>query len=461
MAQNPPMTRILLLLPTRTYRTADFLAAADRLGVEVVVGAERRNVLESVAGAGTLRVQLDDPERGAASIERFARDRRLDAVVGVDDGSTLVAAAAAERLGLPHNSVAAVERSRDKAHARTAFAAAGLPNARFATYPATSGPATVAAVAAATRYPCVVKPLDRSGSQGVIRANDPAELVGAFRRVARMLGCDGTPATAARPAAARDAPGILVEDFIPGVEVAVEGLLRAGELEVLAVFDKPDPLDGPFFEETLFVTPSRLAPNRRREVEAAVGRATRALGLREGPIHAEVRLNDEGAWILEVAARSIGGLCARTLRFGAGVSLEDLILRHAAGLELPPHHRERSASGVLMLPIRHAGRLREVRGQSAARAVPDIDGLSITVPRGEALVPLPEGDRYLGFMFARAATPGAVETALRAAWSRLEVIVDEADGSGPTAPRTRQPDRRPAAGTFTGLPPEAGATRKE
>ena len=434
------MTRILLLLPTRTYRTADFLAAADRLGVDVVVGAERRNVLESVAGAGTIRVQLDDPERGAATIERYARERRLDAVVGVDDGSTLVAAAAAERLGLPHNSVAAVERSRDKAHARTAFAAAGLPTPRFATYPATSGPAALAALVADTRYPCVVKPLDRSGSQGVIRANDPAELVAAFRRVARILGCDETSATAAmvgKPAAPSKparVPGILVEDFIPGVEVAIEGLLRAGELEVLAVFDKPDPLDGPFFEETLFVTPSRLAPKRRREVEATAALATRALGLREGPIHAEVRLNDEGAWVLEVAARSIGGLCARTLRFGAGVSLEELILRHAAGLDLPPHHRERSASGVLMLPIRHAGRLREVRGQSAARAVPNIDGLSITIPRGEALVPLPEGDRYLGFLFARAARPAAVEMALRVAWSMLEVIIDEADGLVRTAP---------------------------
>lgn len=426
------MTRILLLLPTRTYRTADFLAAADRLGVEVVVGAERRNALESVAGAGTIRVQLDDPERGAAAIERYARERRLDAVVGVDDGSTLVAAAAAERLGLPHNSPAAVGRTRDKALARLAFAAAGLPTPRFATYPATSGPAALATLAAATRYPCVVKPLDRSGSQGVIRANDPAELVAAFRRVARILGCDETSGTAATVAKA----WILVEDFIPGVEVAVEGLLHGGELEVLAVFDKPDPLDGPFFEETLFVTPSRLAPNRRREAEATVARATQALGLGEGPIHAELRLNDEGAWILEVAARSIGGLCARTLRFGAGVSLEELILRHAAGLELPPHHRERSASGVLMLPIRHAGRLREVRGQSAARAVADIDGLSITVPRGETLVPLPEGDRYLGFLFARAATPAAVETALRAAWSLLEVIIDEADAQADGTPPT-------------------------
>ncbi len=422
------------LHPARVGWVHPSLAAAARLGLEVVVGAERRNVLASVAGAGTIRVRLDDPARGAATIERYARERRLDAVVGVDDGSTLVAAAAAERLGLPHNSLAAVERRRDKAHARTAFAAAGLPNPRFATYSATSGPAALVALAATTRYPCVVKPLDRSGSQGVIRANDPAELLAAFRRVARILGCDETPATAATLAAAGDVPGILVEDFIAGVEVALEGLLRAGELEVLAVFDKPDPLDGPFFEETLFVTPSRLAPNRRREVEATVARATHALGLREGPIHAEVRLNVEGAWILEVAARSIGGLCARTLRFGAGVSLEELILRHAAGLELPPHHRERAASGVLMLPIRLAGRLREVRGQSAARAVPHIDGLSITVPRGETLVPLPEGDRYLGFLFARAATPGAVETALRAAWSRLEVIIDQADGSGRTAP---------------------------
>jgi biotin carboxylase len=422
------VTRILLLLPTRTYRTADFLTAADRLGLEVVVGAERRNALESVAGAGTIRVELDDPARGAATIERYAREHRLDAVVGVDDGSTLVAAAAAERLGLPHNPLAAVVRSRDKARARTAFAEAGLLAPRFATYRATSDPAARAELAATRDYPCVVKPLDRSGSQGVIRANDPAELLAAFGRVARILGCDRTPASGAAPTAAGDAPAILIEDFIPGVEVALEGLLRAGELEVLAIFDKPDPLDGPFFEETLFVTPSRLAATRRREVEAAVAEATRALGLREGPIHAEVRLNDAGAWILEVAARSIGGLCARTLRFGAGISLEELILRHAAGLELPPHHRERTASGVLMLPIRHAGRLREVRGQSAARAVRDIEGLSITMPRGEALVPLPEGDRYLGFLFARATTPGAVETALRAAWSMLEVVVDEAEG---------------------------------
>ena len=421
------MTRILLLLPTRTYRTADFLAAADRLGLEVVVGSERRNALEALTGGRTMRVQLDDPERGAATIERYAADHPLDAVVGVDDGSTVVAAVAAERLGLPHNPVAAVERSRDKERARQAFAAAGLPTPAFATHPATLTPLQLVALATTTRFPCVLKPLGRSGSQGVIRADDPSTFVAAFRRVAAILGCEangyddsGEPGTSAAGQEER----ILVEDFIPGVEVAVEGLLRAGTLEVLAIFDKPDPLDGPFFEETLYVTPSRLDADRQREVEVAAARATEALGLREGPVHAEVRLNTDGAWVLEVAARSIGGLCARTLRFGAGITLEELILRHAAGMDLPPHDRERSASGVLMLPIRQAGHLREVRGQARARAVPGIEGLTISVPRGETLVPLPEGDRYLGFLFARAATPDAVESTLRTAWAALDVVVN-------------------------------------
>ena len=427
------MTRILLLLPTRTYRTADFLAAAARLGLEIVVGSERRNALEALTGGRTMRVQLDDPKRGATTIERYAADHPLDAVVGVDDGSTVVAAVAAERLGLPHNPVAAVERSRDKARAREVFAAAGLPTPGFATHTATLATRQLVALATETSYPCVLKPLGRSGSQGVIRADDPSAFVAAFRRVAAILGCgadgyddsgeagdSGEPGTSAAGQEAR----ILVEDFIPGVEVAVEGLLRAGTLEVLAIFDKPDPLDGPFFEETLYVTPSRLDADRQREVELVAARATEALGLREGPVHAEVRLNTDGAWVLEVAARSIGGLCARTLRFGAGITLEELILRHAAGMDLPPHDRERSASGVLMLPIRQAGRLREVRGQARARAVSGIEGLTISVPRGETLVPLPEGDRYLGFLFARAATPDAVELALRTAWTALEVIVD-------------------------------------
>ena len=203
----------------------------------------------------------------------------------------------------------------------------------------------------------------------------------------------------------------------------MEGLIRGGQLEILAVFDKPDPLDGPFFEETINVTPSRLAPESLDSLEAATRAAVRALGLTEGPIHAEFRLGAGGPWVLEVAARSIGGLCARTLRFGAGLALEELILRGAAGLPLPPHDREDAAAGVMMLPIPQAGILREVRGLADARAVPGIDGLEITVRRRSAVVPLPEGDRYLGFMFAKGETPAAVEAALRAAHARLDVVI--------------------------------------
>jgi biotin carboxylase len=219
-------------------------------------------------------------------------------------------------------------------------------------------------------------------------------------------------------------PAVLVEDFIAGEEVAVEALLRGGELDLLAIFDKPDPLNGPFFEETIYVTPSRLPAELQAEIRDTTARAARALGLTDGPIHAELRINDHGIWMLELAARSIGGLCSRTLRFGSGISLEELILRHAAGLPMPAHDREGRAAGVMMLPIPANGRLRSVAGQAEARQVAGVDGLVITIPPGEQLVPLPEGDRYLGFMFARADTPAAVETILRQAHAQLRIVTD-------------------------------------
>ena len=216
---------------------------------------------------------------------------------------------------------------------------------------------------------------------------------------------------------------ILAERYVPGTEVAVEALMRAGELEVLAIFDKPDPLEGPYFEETIYVTPSRLPASELRRVEGLTAAAAAALGLREGPVHAEVRLDGGRAWVLELAARSIGGLCSRALRFGAGISLEEVILRHALALPLGPHVRERAAAGVMMLPMRRAGTLREVRGIEAARAVLGVQDVRITIPRGRPVVPLPEGDRYLGFVFARGETPEQVEAALRRAHAALEVVV--------------------------------------
>lgn len=408
------MTRILLLIPDRTYKTHDFLDAARRLGVEVVVGMQDRPALASAMGDGWLGVHLDEPEAGGRDVESAARDRPFDAVVGVDDGSTLAAAHAAARLGLPHNTVEAVEASRDKARMRDLLAAAGLPTPDFRTWPAGMDPGEVTT----PTFPVVVKPVDLSGSRGVIRADDPAGLAAAFARVASIVRGPDVCAPDDEP------QPIIVEEFIPGPEVAVEGLLRGGRLDVLAMFDKPDPLDGPFFEETIYVTPSRYPADVRSRIERSVAAATAALGLAEGPVHAEARVSPRGIYVLEVASRTIGGLCGRTLRFGAGMSLEELVLRHAGRLPLPSLEREGRAAGVMMLPIPARGRLVEVAGRAEALAVPGIEGLVITIPRGGDVVPLPEGDRYLGFMFARATTPEAVEDALRAAHRRLRVIVE-------------------------------------
>lgn len=408
------MTRILLLIPSRTYRTRDFVEAAHALEVEVVVGSEHPSPLAAGSPGRSLQLDLDDAPAGRRAIEEFARRYPLDAIVPVDDGSTLVAAAGAAALGLPHNRFEAVAASRDKGRLRELLAAAGLNTPRFRIWPAGTDPEEVPS----PTFPVVVKPVDLSGSRGVIRADDPDGLAAAFARVASIVRSPEVCPPGAEP------QRIIVEDFIPGVEIAVEGLLRGGQLEVLAIFDKPDPLDGPFFEETIYVTPSRLPAATQVLVRETTAAATRAIGLTEGPIHAELRLNGRGAWVLEVAARSIGGLCARTLRFGAGVPLEELIIRHAARLPLPSLERERAAAGVMMLPIPRAGILREVRGQEAARAVPGIEGLTITIPIGGSLVPLPEGDRYLGFMFARADGPAEVEAALREAHRRLEVVTE-------------------------------------
>jgi biotin carboxylase len=413
------MARLLLVLPTGTYRAGDFLAAARALGVEVVVASERRLVS---LGDAQLTLDLRRPAAAAAAIAAKAKETPLDAVVAVDDQGVRVAALAAERLGLPGNPAAAAALTRDKAAMRRALAVAGVPQPGHRTI----GPGDdAAAVAAEIGLPCVVKPLSLSASRGVIRADDPQAAAAAAARVRSIL------------AEAGEYPDgkLLIERYVPGAEVAVEGLLRAGALEPLAIFDKPDPLEGPYFEETILVTPSRLPDETVAAVTRTTADACAALGLREGPVHAELRAHRGHMWMLELAARSIGGLCSRSLRFGVGVSLEELILRHALGLPVGDLRREAAASGVMMLPIPRAGVLQEVRGQERARAVPGIAGLEISVGRNRPVRPLPEGDRYLGFLFARGETPAQVEHALRAAHARLEI--DIADPTpGERAPAT-------------------------
>ena len=415
---------MLLIVPSVTYRAPDFMAAARELGAAVTVASERRAAMSTAMGERALTLRLSDPQDAAETIVARARDTPFAAILGVDDQGVMTAALAAERLGLAHNPPAAVACTRDKAAMRRALAEAHVPQPCFALLAAG---ADVPTAARKIGLPCVVKPLSLSGSRGVIRAEDPDRARAAAERVR------GIPAATGEPA---DVP-LLLESYLPGAEVAVEGLLSCGRLEVLAIFDKPDPLAGPYFEETLYVTPSRLHSAVLGEVERITAQAVRALGLREGPVHAELRVPDQGVRVLELAARSIGGLCSRALRFGAGVSLEQLILRHALGLGADDLARESVAAGVMMIPIPRAGTLVEVGGQAQARAVEGIDGLQITIPRGRPVVPLPEGDRYLGFLFARGLTAAAVERSLREAHARLRVRIEPSPGPVPEATGVR------------------------
>ena len=419
------MPRVLLLLPTETYRAKDFLAAAERLGVDVVVGCERRQAMADAMGDRALVVPLGNLDAAVEIIAALHARRPLDAVLAVDDQGLVVAAATSARLGLPHNPVEAVAATRDKAALRARLAAAAVAQPD---YRVVAPGESVAAAAAQIGYPCVVKPVSRSGSQGVIRVDDDIQAAAAAKRVRAIVG-----------------PGelVLVEGFVAGAEVAVEALLVGGVLEVLAVFDKPDPLDGPFFEETIYVTPSRQPAEILASLAATVAAAAAAVGLREGPVHAELRVGADGRLVvIEVAARSIGGLCARALRFGAGVSLEEVIVRHAVGAGLDGLRRETEASGVMMLPIRAAGMLEEVSGQAEALAVDGVVGVEITISAGRPVVPLPEGDRYLGFVFARGPTPAEVELALRRAEAALDVVVAPAPEPVRSAAGTADAGRR-------------------
>jgi hypothetical protein len=388
--------------------------AARRIGVDLTIASERPSTFQAANPTGLVTLDFQHPERAADAARAFARQHPIDAVVGVDDDSAIVAAAVAQRLDLKGNPIDAAEAARDKHRQRVLMAEHGVPVPRFALHGFDQDPR---GLARGLHYPCVLKPLRLSASRGVIRADDPAAFVAAHARLSGLLaGCD---------------TDFLVEDFVPGYEVALEGLLVNRRLHVLALFDKPDPLDGPFFEETIYVTPSRHPAPEQEGVERVVQDAAHALGLVEGPVHAELRSNDRGPWLIELAARPIGGRCSAVLRFGvrgsgvgARVSLEEIILRHALGMDLPNLEREPLAAGVMMIPIPGAGVLREVRGVAEARAVPLVEDVQITAHPGERLIPFPEGSRYPGFLFARGETPAAVEAALREAHRRLAFVLD-------------------------------------
>ena len=418
MTDRDSQDRLLLLIPTASYRVADFLDAAHRLDVAVAVGSNQRHVLEAFADGRTVTIDFQDTEKGVREICAYARNHPLRAILGVDEETTVLASKASKVLGLAHNAPESVEATATEFRFRTVIshvANSGLLTPPFSLLTVDADPERAAREAT---YPCVLKPLMLSASRGVIRADDPDQFITAFHRITRILEHPDVVTLG------DTAKHILVEGYIAGREVALEGLLDGGRLKVLALFDKPDPLEGPFFEETIYVTPSRLSESWQSRVMDATAQAVAVLGLKDGPIHAELRLNDQGPWVIEVGARTIGGLCARALRFGAGISLEELILSHVLGLPIETMAREDKATGVMMVPIPQAGVLESVGGLEAARRVSGVDNVTITIPTGQEVVPLPEGNKYLGFIFARGDSPEAVEAALRKSHQYLRFRID-------------------------------------
>jgi biotin carboxylase len=412
----PSESRFLILITTSTYRASAYLEAGARLGVPLTIASERTQSLAMANPRGHLTLDFLAPANATARIVDFARGQPIRAVVAPDDDGAILGAMAADALGLIGNPVRAVTTARDKLDSREALLRAGLPSPVFR---ALTLDDDASEVAGEVSYPCVLKPVFLSASRGVIRADDPAGFVNAFERVAALLRRPEVQALGGERARL-----VLVEDFIPGDEVAVEGIVTDGRVRVLAIFDKPDPMDGPFFEETILVTPSRHPLEMQAGIADAVQRGIEALGLRHGPVHAELRVGDRGCWIIEIAPRSIGGLCSRTLRFTGGETLESLILRHAAGEDVSSIELTPGAAGVMMIPMPGEGVLRSIDGDARASGVAAIEEIHITVPPGQTLVPPPEGDRYLGFIFARATTPDEVESALREAHAHLRFTLD-------------------------------------
>jgi len=412
--------QLLLFTPKLGYQTRTFEDAARKLGVHLVYVTDRCHQLEDPWGDQAIAVHFESPETAAYTVMEALRGQEVSGVLALGDRPAAAAAYAARGLGIEYNHPASVEACRSKLRMREVFRDAGLRVPWFRSLPVTPVPEPSLV---GIHYPCVLKPLSLSASQGVIRANNREEFLAAAERLRRLL-----ESAEIRSTREPSLDQMLVEGYIPGKEVAVEGLLVNGALRILAIFDKPDPLEGPYFEETIYVTPSRLPEATQGQIERCARDVTRAVGLSTGPIHAEFRINEDGIWPIEIAARPIGGLCARTLRFSAReadepIALEELLLRHA--LQLPGWDvpREPMASGVMMIPVLHSGILEGVSGEVAARATPGITELHITARLHDHIAAWPDGSTYLGFLFARGSTADEVERELREAHKKLEFTI--------------------------------------
>jgi biotin carboxylase len=432
------MKRMLILASKLGYQTRSFAEAARALGAEVMLASDRCDRLDDPWADGAIAVHFERLQQAARRIVEQARTKPVDGLIALGDRPTSAAAYAARELGIPYNSPEAVENCRSKLRQREILRAAGLPVPEFFSF-SLSEP--VEAVLPRVKFPCVVKPTRLAASQGVIRTNHPEEFRSAVSRIRELLESPEIQVTR-EPELDR----LLVESYVPGMEVSVEALLTKGRFRILAIFDKPDPMEGPYFEETIYVTPSRLPQRTQARLTEVAAATVRALGLNHGPVHAEFRVNENGPWVLEAAPRPIGGLCSRALRFGPQrIFLEELLVRHALGFEGADLEREQAASGVMMIPVPRSGVLEAVEGEAEARSTPGIEDVRITARLHDFIAAWPEGSSYLGFLFARGDSPADAEAGLRLAHSRLDFEI---------VPRL------PVGHPATGKLPEGGAARR-
>src|SRR5271154_211143 len=408
----PRPVRILILASKLGYQTRAFTDAAKKLNLEIFFGTDRCHKLEDPWSDGALALHFENPESAAAEIATQMAAKRPDAILALGDRPTATAAYAARAFGILANSPESVEICRNKLRQRETLRRANLPVPDFFDFVVAEN---VELALARAEFPCVLKPLSLSASQGVIRANDESEFRETVRRIRALL--ESPEIQVQREP---DLDRILVETYIPGREVAIEGLLTEGTFRAMAIFDKPDPLAGPYFEETIYVTPSRLPESEQRALIDCAARSVAALGLVTGPIHAEFRINEKGPWVIEIAPRPIGGLCARALRFGdEKISLEELILRQALRMPGGNLDREKAAAGVMMIPVPKSGIFERVEGQSDGEKISGIESIIITARQHDYIAAWPEGNSYLGFIFARADTPEEAEAALRESHATL------------------------------------------
>jgi D-alanine-D-alanine ligase-like ATP-grasp enzyme len=417
-----PPKRVLLFASKLGYQTRAFNAVAEKLGVELVFVTDRCQRLKDPWEDGAIPVHFETPESAAHSVVQSERGRSVDAVLALGDRPTPTAAYVARSFGIPFHHPAAVEACRNKLRMREVFREAGLPTPWFRTIPLHPLPEpSLLGIA----YPCLLKPLSLSASQGVVRCNNREEFLAGATRLKRLL--DSPEIRATREP---NLDQMLVEEYLQGREVAVEGLVTEGQLRILAIFDKPDPLEGPFFEETIYVTPSSLPVAQQQTIEKCFRDTVRAIGLSHGPVHGEFRLNEKGIWPIEIAPRPIGGMCARALRFqSAGendlISFEELLLLHALGLPGADAPREQSASGVMMIPVPNSGTFERVEGVEEASKVGNVTSVEITARLHDYIKAWPEGSSYLGFIFAIAESPAEVESAIRAAHGKLHFTLTD------------------------------------